>query len=266
MITEARNRIQLPATPIARRGVLAVADVIEAADAHDLLGVQYETDACLGAFGSWTEFCTAYGTNCPSYVPPALVKTFLQGPETIVGDPFAIYAGLTCDIMRMGDVEARVRSVLAYNEHRLVDEDFQAFALADPDDVGTIASLPLAIGALEHHLALEYGGEGIIFAGAGAVESMCAQNLVCRDLDGTLRTCLGTKVSVLYSPTTFAATPALIYITGRVTLIRGPVEYYTARPQELCDGEWAPPRALAERIYVPLVECVVASVEWTPPA
>jgi hypothetical protein len=44
-------------------------------------------------------------------------------------------------------------------------------------------------------------------------------------------------------------------------MLRSPVNTFSVPQQPRDDGTYAPARALAERIYVPLFECLVAKVE-----
>jgi hypothetical protein len=83
------------------------------------------------------------------------------------------------------------------------------------------------------------------------------------NLDGSLTTCQGSLVANVTIPLDDPVVTATetIYVTGQITLLRSPVNTISVPQQPRDDGTYAPARALAERIYVPLFECLVAKVE-----
>jgi hypothetical protein len=214
-------------------------------------GAEYVTDACADA-EIIEEFC---GTDL------ALEPT--DEPNLVEGMPFAISASVSCDIDTLERHRARAARILMYDERRLVDAQFEAAALATTTSIGANqTSIVKAVGAAEHFLAGSYGGLGVILAPVHAVTAMCAANIVCRnELDGRLYTCQGTPVAGLAVGAAVNAGVIPIYATGRITLLRGPVNMYDA-PSSFDGTEWLPPRAIAQRIYVPLVECVAGEIGW----
>ena len=56
---------------------------------------------------------------------------------------------------------------------------------------------------------------------------------------------------------------ATMYVTGSVVVFRGPVKTISVPQQVFDNGTFAPMRALAERVYVPVFDCLVAKVEVT---
>lgn len=240
--TGMRTYIDLPAAPVAEGGVLAVANVVPVSG-HPLLGVDSETDACtLG--GTWEEWCS---------VTPVGTKTFPAGlAATEGGDPFVVYGAATCDLIRIDVAEQRARDRLRYNERRLVDA--HVIALLDslgealPGTVGVVA----AMAALEANGTATSGSELTLLMPVAHLTYACARGNLRPDLDGTLRTCQGTKVAG-YATTTGTKH----FITGQITLLQGPVQTYSAPPMANTAGVWQPARAIAERIYVPVIECFV---------
>lgn len=252
----ARFYLNVPPVPVAKGGVLSVATVIPTTG-HALMGAEYETDACSRAH-TWTEFCTQPSQVCPTYVPSTTgQKEFDGGPEVITGNPYAVYAGVECDLMKLDDAEARARRRLAYGERAAVDDMMRLFIeLSNPFNAYSEGPLPLAtaIGLLEEHAATVYGGEAIILLPISLYTRACAAQIIH---DG--RTCQGSLVAGLAGTAAGVGTLP-IYVTGRIVLLQGPVESYIAPPMIGCDRDF-PPRALAERIYVPLVECFMATVD-----
>lgn len=255
----ARNSVDIPPPPIATGGVLDVARVIDSTDPHDLLGAEYLSDACADGH-VWEEFCT---------MNPAAAKVFDEGPDVVIGEPFAVYAGVECTLQRLDEAAERAKRRLAFTERHQVDLRVRDVLDAEAITLGT-GALPVAqgIGILESYGATMYGGLPVITMSRAAVACMCSTVSVTRDLSGRLTTCQGTPVAnismALYSDPDSNTDPnTWAYVSGQITLLRGPVEVISVPQQPLGDGTYEPPRALAERIYVPLIECLVAKVEVT---
>lgn len=268
MITGAPANIQslVGHVPIAKGGVLSVAKVIDVSG-HPLLGAVYQTDACSPA-AVWDEFCTEAGVQFPSYVPPATgEKEFDDAPSLVENiAAFAIYAGVDCDLPNIAEASASALRRLAYNERVLFDDEFiAAIAGGSPTSLGaTQSSLPKAVGAAEHYLATVYGGVGAILAPVRVVTQMCGAHLVYRDeLDGGLYTCQGTPVAGYAVGTPVDTGANAIYATGRIVVLRQAEPIVrTSPPQQLADGTWKGYRAIAERIYIPLVECALGLINF----
>lgn len=266
MITGAQQTITVAPPAVARGGVLAVANVQDV-EGHALLGAQYETMACADA-RTWEEFCTTPGTwvNCEYTPPEGGLKVFDQAPSWVESlDPFAVYAGVECDFQRREESEERARRALAYGERREVDKavitaiDSVAIEITtDPAD----PSLGQAIGAAELYIATAYGGVATLLIPLNWAAIAARDNFVMIDvLTGRATTALGSNVAFFVPGT--EDTEGRIYATGQITLLRGPINSFST-PDQICDGEVVPPRALAERIYVPLVECLSAYIEVDP--
>jgi hypothetical protein len=85
-ITDAQNSITITPPDVATGGFLAVADVIDNPDPHSLLGVEYESDACITG-DLWYDFCT----TADGFVG---VKNFTDSPDLVTGTPFVIYSAV----------------------------------------------------------------------------------------------------------------------------------------------------------------------------
>jgi hypothetical protein len=253
MITGARNWIDVPAVLPATGGILDAARVIDTSDPHDLLGAEYLSDACAEGY-VWDEFCT---------ITPAAPKTFDDAYDLVTGDPFVVYTGVACDIQRLDEAAERARRRLAYTERHQVDEQVRLLLEATGSDLGTGPfGVPQGIGIGEAFATTVYGGVPTFVIPRVAVACACSGvGGIRTNLDGSLMTCQGSRVANIAGPPPFDADTMTMYVTGQITLIRGPVNTYSVPPMTDDVGVLHPPRALAERLYVPLVECLVAKIE-----
>ena len=83
---------------------------------------------------------------------------------------------------------------------------------------------------------------------------------------GLLTTVAGSRVAPLTIAVAVPAVagPVTMYVTGQITLLRGPVLSVSVPQQVNGNGPtFAPMRALAERVYVPVFDCLAAKVEVT---
>jgi len=257
MITGARAWVDLPTPVPLGGGVVSVARVIDTTG-HELMGVEGQTDACASA-EEWDEWCT---------IAPTGRKIFEDALTYVSGDPFAVYTGVSCDLQKLDESEQRARDRLDLAESRAVDLHIDAQLAADPDvvDLGGPFPLSQAIGVAEAFAATVYGGKPtlliprvIIPCGGGYThfESSLSGNLLT--VAGSLVGPLTTAIAVPY-----VEGPVTMYVTGSITLLRGPVNAFSV-PQQVSDlgPDFAPMRALAERVYVPVFDCLVAKVEVT---
>jgi hypothetical protein len=255
MITGARAFIELPSPTPLGGGVVSVARVIDTSG-HELMGVEGLTDACATA-EEWSEWCTTTPTGR---------KIFEGAPELVAGDPFAAYAGVSCDLQRLAEAETRARRRLELAESRAVDQHIDALLAADGDVVALGGPFPLdeAIGVAEAFAATVYGGKPTLLIPRLVVP--CGGFTTFESSPGgTLTTVTGSLVAPLTTAITVPVTagPVTMYVTGQITLLRGPVNSFSVPQQVLENGDFAPMRALAERIYVPVFDCLVAKVEVT---
>jgi hypothetical protein len=255
MITGARTWIELtPPEPLGG-GIISVARVVDTSGT-ELMGVEGQTDACATA-EEWSEWCT---------MTPTGRKIFEDTAEYFVGDPFAAYAGVACDLQRLDESKTRAEKRLAFGEARAVDQHVDALLAVSTEVVDLGGPFPIAegIGHAEAFAATVYGGRPTLLiprqvipcGGFGQFESSPG---------GLLTTVAGSRVAPL---TTAIAVPAVtgpvtMYVTGSITLLRGPVLSVSVPQQVFDNGTFAPMRALAERIYVPVFDCLVAKIEVT---
>lgn len=266
MIVGVRNRVEVPSAAVAVGGLLAAARVIDVTDPHDLMGAEYETDAC-GAPHVWERWCIPANVDCtPS---PDQLKVFDQEMLAVEGDPFALYAGIDCDLMPAAQQVARARARFDYTERAGVDSTvysrLEALTGTDVVDLGGPFPLPQAIGLAEAYAASVYGGVATLVVPVEMVPCACDHGVITYGMDGHLVTCQGSLVANVVTTADLTPPPAstTVYVTGQITLLRGPVMTINAPPGYDCNGDPTPPRALAERLYVPLIECLVGKVEVT---
>jgi hypothetical protein len=253
MITGARAYIEAPPVNPLRGGVLSVARVVPS-NGHDLMGAQFLSEACGGELEEWDEWCDA---------SPVARKVFDSAYEVVEGDPFMVYAGTDCFFNSLDEAKARATTKLTLNEHRNVDTHVMALAEVTAVDLGGPFPVSEAIGVAEAYAATVYGGQPTLLIPRLFAPCGCLSGLLKGNLDGSLTTCTGSLVAPVTTPITepVVATSATIYVTGQITLLQGPITAISVPSQLHGDGTFAPARALAERIYVPLLDCFVAKVE-----
>jgi len=256
MITGARTWVELPPPEPLGGGVLSVARVIDTSG-HELMGVEGQTDLCATA-EEWTEWCT---------VTPTGRKIFEDTGEYFWGDPFAIYAGVSCDLQTLESSKTRAETRLGYGEPRAIDQAIDAMLTVSSEVVDLGGPFPLAqgIGAAEAFAATYYGGRPTLLiprlmipcGGFGQFESSPGGTLAT--VAGSLVAPLTTAVAIPVDP----LTPVVLYVTGSIVIYRGPVQSVSVPQQIFDNGTFAPMRALAERVIVPVFDCLVAKVEVT---
>jgi len=255
MITGARTYIDAPPVTPLGGGVLSVARVIPTTG-HALMGAQFLSEACGEELEEWDEWCA---NN------PVARKLFDSSYEVVEGDPFLVYAGTDCFWNSLDEAKTRASNKLTLNEGRNVDTHVLALAEATAVDIGGPFGVNEAIGAAEAYAATVYGGRPTLLIPRRFVPCGCLSGLLKSNLDGSLTTCSGSLVAPVTTPVVGigAEESATIYVTGQITLLQGPITSFSVSQQPHGDGTFAPARALAERIYVPLLECLVAKVEAT---
>lgn len=251
MIAGAREFIAAPPITPLGGGVLDAARVIDT-DGHELMGATYQSDAC-ATVEEWGEWCTN---------SPLAAKLFESAYTVVVGDPFAIYAGVECDFQRVDEAATRARNRLSYGEARAVDRNVLAQLEDIAVDLGGPFPVTQAIGIVEGYMATVYGGVPTLLIPRIFLPCACGSGTLRRNMDDSVSTCSGSTVAAVTTEISdpMAAT-ATVYVTGQITLLRSSVTAISVPPQTRTDGTYDPARALAERVYVPLFECVVAKVE-----
>lgn len=262
-ITDAKVYKTIEAPIVNQNGYLGNVNVIPVGGPHDLLGAEYLTNACADG-ETWAELCYAIeqefcGGAAPT--PPAGGYKVFATPELVEGSPFAVYDGVDCQLTELEEAQAAANERLSFSEGRQVDINVLAgLAAATDADLGA-QTLATGIPLMEDHASKLYGGYAVISMPRSLAVSAYSQRLIENAPDGGLQTVTGTKVVAVTQETPGGATD--MFLTGRITLIQGPVVAKSVPPVTLPDGSCKPQRALAERIYVPLVECLVVKATTT---
>lgn len=255
-------RIEAPPVVPARGGLLAVATVHPEWDDHFGFGVTYESYLC----GTGNTVAAPCGVAVPGIVYDAPPKD-TSGATIASGYPFAIYAGVQCDLIG-GPYGQQAQAKLAGSEDYLVSKGFYEIAMLGnafgapvqtsnaPPDNATIFELADIIGELEEYAALNYAGTPVLHMNRRVAALAIAARVLFPDLSGTLFTGQGTPVA------NAAGYPDdVIFITGQVNLWRSATNTYDV-PALLQNQAIS----LAERLYVASTECLLAYAGTLGPA
>jgi hypothetical protein len=252
--------IEAPQVALAPGGLYAVANVMEG-DVHiGASGFQYLSENCGVASGLDDPACLTAEARAE--------KTF--GETTVVAstDPFAVYKGVTCVDLHDDDSGWAERG-LELTEHIAVEEGVMAQLLADATDItptpGTAIPVRHGVALLEGIAAAEYGGVPIMHMARSTATIGFSERVLEHDAGFTVSTMQGVPVAngggyeLNLGPDgdPAAAGEAWIYITGAVTVVRGPV----VTNRVLAAGEHLNlQQALAERLVAVSAECIKYAV------
>ncbi|MGW5820078.1 hypothetical protein [Streptomyces noursei] len=274
-----------PLTPY-RHGLFSVATPTTLEDGNWHWGVRYRTTGCYAETNEWPLPCR-YDNTCNPHPNPEPPQTKKLGPPWawILGDPFAIYAGVHC--MPGADFAAEAATIardrLTQGEQCAAEyhlwTQLQA-AAANPDDHYCGQNKPVnitppqhltdgiglahAIGLLETHIIRRMGGYGVLHIPAELATYLDRRIIACdRECTGPFKTLLGTPVvlgacytSNLRNPQNPADPTSdtyTLYATGPVQIYRGPISSYEGIDQRTNDYA-----SIAERVYAVTTDCLIA--------
>lgn len=246
MATTSPVQIDAPALVPPLGGLLAVAQITDSTDPHVGMGVEYYTYLCDNASGIAPGMCEV--------ADGVIVDGEKQwtGGRTVTVSPFAIYAGVICDLLgRPYDDLARVR--LGASEELLISRAFFQTVWAGGFDAATqvmdsVEDVCEAIGALEQYAAVNYLGRPVLHMNRHTATCALAADVAYPQLDGTLATGQGTPIANAPGyPDDF------IFITGQVNAWRTPVN--TMAVDDVMNNQAL---AVAERIYSVGSDCLLA--------
>jgi hypothetical protein len=254
--------IEAPAVVPLRGGLLSAAQVHPEWDTHYGFGISFQSFLC-GTGGTVSAPC---GAAVPGITYDA-GKEF-GGSDIGNGYPFAVYAGVECDLIN-GPYNDQAKARLEGSEEYLVSKAFYeitmlgeqpfepvqvANALPATSAPGDLADL---VGRLEQYAALVYAGAPVLHMNRRTAARAIAADVVIVDpLSGALSTVQGTAVA------NGAGYPdGVIFITGQVHLWRSPVETYDVNAVMQNTA-----MTLAERLYVASTECLLAYAGVAGPA
>jgi len=199
-------------------------------------------------------------------------KTVTEGVNHPSGSPFVIVGGYACTLMTEPDPEQRARDALATVEQRLVEERYWTVQLANASPtlpVGATAQpLSTAIAVLEEYARAQSGYVGVLHSSPFLAPFAAKRRLIAETHPEMV------KRTPLWTPWAFgggylrtgpagqgapAAGQAWIYLTGPITVHRGPVSV----PGKGIGGfdQFSNQNfVIAERSYVVINDCPVAAV------
>lgn len=252
-----------------RFGLLSVATVIDETDDHARNGIFYKSPACTADVLPWVD-------DCDSEEVADKVPTFSGNNAFIQGCPFHLYAALDCRTSSLEEMGAEARTVFELGEQRAIEEQVWTNVLAtanstvlnaslDTDDSFTLVG---GISALESALAECYGGRATLHADRGLAAYAARDHQVRTEGTGKY-TELGSGFAFYggspnTSPAGVPAAPgyAWLYATSQLTLRRFPVDVLPDETNQRLryDPLTNEPYVLAERTYVPSIECCAFAV------
>lgn len=251
--------VNAPVAPPRKGGLLDVATVIDRPDGIWAMGQQWDSEVC-GAIGS-------YDSDACLVFPDGQTKDVV-GIAADEALPFVTHAVVACGLLVGADRYAQhARALLDSHESNAVEDrlanrwidDTTAQFVTTPHNIVESFAVLEGLGAL-------YGAAPIIHLTPEWATRAAAAHLLTWDaIPGELTTMLGTRVAVgggyrgpsqdNHGATTPAADQGWLFVTGWVTLERGPVT------EAVADDVVKNTRyALAERIYIPFVDCLVGAV------
>lgn len=245
-ITGARAYVDVGTAQPRKRSVLDAANVISVTDPHVLLGAEYESILC-GDVGTITTNCGTPANKTPSPI------------VNVTGDPFALYNLIECAPFghTPDEMLTMAETGLAYKEPVGVEAQVGLLLTTAAASAGTPTTNAGAVGLLDQWLLDNWNGQGLILASGTAASVMLGAHALTYE-NGVLYTAGGTEVVV----GAFGANN-VAYAVGRLTLLKGPV-FSAMVPMNLSTGNPTNlTRALAERSWVPLIECTPGKVTLT---
>jgi hypothetical protein len=257
------TRIEAPPVAPLRGGLLSVATVHPEWEDHYGFGVGYQSFLCgTGA---------AVPAPCASTAPGIVYDTGTKdtsGSVAALGWPFAIYAGVKCDLIG-GPYTQQVKQRLAGSEEYLISKAFYELTMIGQQPMvpkqtanalpstANVYDLAEIIGELEEYAALTYAGTPVLHMNRRvAAVAYAGHSLVMDGLSGGLSTAQGTPVA--NAP---GYPDEVIFITGQVNIWRGPVDVYDV--PSLATNEAI---SLAEQLVVVGTECLLAYAGVITPA
>lgn len=253
-------RVEVPSITPARGGLKAVANLVPNSDAHiGLGGVDYTPEAC-GVPAPAPGLCLP---NAALGVDEDAEKEF-GGVPFIAGEPFALYKGVECDLGGWQEYGDRASRGLELGESFGLESAIQKIIL-NGDDTEVLAgeySMVSGVAALEQYAASVYGGAPTFHVSRYGTTFLFDKGVFDSDDDFVVTTKQGSLVANGggYSSTGPGGVEAgpgqfWLYASGQVNIFHGDITVSEAKALPTNRAF-----ALAERIYVPTIECFVAAV------
>lgn len=255
MVLTAPARISAPPVQRPAGGLLAAATITDVPDdSRVAFGVEFTSYLC-GTGG-------LFPAPCGTVTGPVFDATkTLEGGTNGTGYPFAVYAGVDCDLFGRDEYAQAARDKLTGLEEALVSTAYLAIVQANLTPVvvphshlpGTDITEPLVfdVGILEAWAAANYGGTPLLHIDRATAALLIAAGYITPTIDGGLITGQGTPVA------NGAGYPTqTLFITGAVHMWRTPMQVHSADAHLLNTSQ-----GLAERVYTVATDCFMAELE-----
>jgi hypothetical protein len=230
-------------------GLLSVANIVPD-EARISMGVAYPASGICGMPSPTPDNCFIDGPDIGSGMTAG-------GFGDVTADSFGLYQGVECWIDQDEDFSTIAKESLLAGETFGVEVQVRAEILdVSPVSLGVTLDPVLALAKAERYARANYSGIPVIHVSPYGLVVLDSLHLVKQDLDGTLRTTLGSKIAVGggYDATLAEAATFNLWVTGQVNVWRGPVistpdvRNYTLNKQ----------RGIAQRLYAVTVDCIKA--------
>lgn len=247
-----------------RYGAMSAYIVDDGTDEHGRNGVMYKSPFCAGV--------STFIDDCDSGSVTPKAPTDTDQDSIIVGCPFTLYSYLSCKGVGDGSLAALFPAsliALQLGEQRGVEQNVWSQVLAvnastvvnATSTTADALSLTAALAALESRMADSYGGQATIHANRG-LANYAADHRQLEKQGTAAFTPLGSRWAFYAgNPNTGpdgSAAPdgyAWIYATSVLTLRRFPVLQIPESVDYAFQFPTNEPAVIAERTYVPTVEC-----------
>lgn len=249
----------VPGEPLPHGLLGGCVPVVEATDVHQMLGTIHRSVSGAG---------TAPWEWCPPAPGQPATKGFTRA-ATCEASPVTVYAGVECSAIGFSFDEATTlaSATLELGASRALEEWYMRNVLCtDSVDLTPAAgalSVAQAVSVLENWLGVNYGGEGVLHAPAGAgaqfsrdtlaMPEWCGGDLCCiRTLTGN-SVVLGSGYSVNVGPPDCTAAPAgemWLYVTGPLRIRRDAPNVLPENNGQAINPRTNDLRALVEQTYV----------------
>ncbi len=266
-------------------GLFSTAVILDFADPHEQMGVQWEPNRCDAADHAPTCTCFADGSG-EGISTLGGEKPVDAGVGLTVATPFTVYGSFACSPFgHWDDAYARAQAHLLAGEERAVETAIatgvghtsNAFASANTVDVtptpGTAVPLAEGLALLEQYLAENYPGVGTIHAAPVLASHLNSQGLIFTQTNTGLFTALGTRIAAgggytgLVGPGESEAPEDgsyWLYATGRVIIRRSEAFMTPPDKQNALNTSTNDLEVRAERTYVVGWDCITAAVLVSP--
>lgn len=244
--------VEAPDFAPATGGVLSVANINDG-DRRFGFGVAYSNEGLCGLPSELPEGCFNVG-------PPIGAGKVFDGFADVEAEAFGIYKGVECWLDGSNDYTETATKALTLGESYAVAHALRTLVL----DVSPVIILPstndpvVAFAAAEQYAGEHYSGVATIHVTRYGATILASLGLLVRNLDGSLETWLGTKVSADAGYISNETDAFNIWVSGQVNLWRTPIIVNQAPNTTLNKG-----RAIAERLYSATVDCFHAKVVAT---